>query len=375
MGTTLRVLQVTARFFPDMGGTETHVYETTQRLNRSTDITVEILTTDQSGKLPRKEVVAGTAVHRVAAWPRDRDYYLAPAVAAVIGRGGYDLIHCQGIHNLVPPLAMTAATLRGVPYLVSPHTGGHSSQVRNTVRRTQWRLLGPLMRRARRVICVAEFESQMFMQQAGVAADRISVVPNGVSIAPLGDEAGLGPVEPLVVCVGRLEKYKGQRHLVRALPHLIELVPDVRLMLVGKGPDEEELRLLAHRLGVADRVQLTSIPPADRQAMSDCLARAGVVALLSDYEAHPVAVMEAIALGRPVVVAPTAGLGELASAGLAQSVADPTDPAIVAKALSAHLSRGSGDLPSSLMPTPDLSALPTWDGCAQALARIYRESV
>ncbi|EIV95671.1 glycosyltransferase family 4 protein [Frankia sp. QA3] len=375
MGTTLRVLQVTARFFPEMGGTETHVYETTQRINRDSDITVEVLTTDRTGKLPQREVVAGTVVHRVAAWPRERDYYLAPAVAAMIGRGGFDLVHCQGIHNLVPPLAMTAATLRRVPYLVSPHTGGHSSQLRNRARQAQWHLLGPLMRHARRVICVAEFESQMFMEQAGVPADRISVVPNGVAIGPVGDNAALVPTEPLVVCVGRLEKYKGQRHLVRALPHLIRLVPDARLMLVGRGPDEQELRVLARRLGVADRVSFTSIPPADRQAMSDCLARAGVVALLSDYEAHPVAVMEAVALGRPVVVAPAAGLGELASQGLAQKIADPTDAAAVAKALSTYLPGGTRDSGSFTAPTPDLSALPTWDGCAQALARIYRESV
>ncbi|ABD13198.1 glycosyltransferase [Frankia casuarinae] len=375
MGTALRVLQVAARFFPDMGGTETHVYETSRRLNATSDITVEILTTDRSGKLPSRENVAGTVVHRVAAWPQEKDYYLAPAVAKVVGFGSYDLVHCQGIHNLVPPVAMAAARLRGIPYIVSPHTGGHSSQVRNTARRVQWGLLGPLIRNARRVICVAEFESHIFMRQAGVAADRISVVPNGVSIVPPSGHVKPDTSEPLVVCVGRLEKYKGQRHLVRALPSLITLVPDVRLMLVGRGPDEPELRRLADRLGVVDRVSFTSIPPEDRQAMSDCIARAGVVALLSEYEAHPVAVMEAVALGRPVVVAPTAGLGELAAAGLAQSVADPADEQLVAKTLGIYLLASAGDSPSETRPTPEISTLPTWDGCAEALARIYRESV
>jgi hypothetical protein len=85
--------------------------------------------------------------------------------------------------------------------------------------------------------------------------------------------------------------------------------------------------------------------------------------------------MEAVALGRPVVVAPTAGLGELAAAGLAQSVADPADEQLVAKTLGIYLLASAGDSPSETRPTPEISTLPTWDGCAEALARIYRESV
>jgi alpha-1,3-mannosyltransferase len=367
---TIKVLQVSARYFPDVGGTETHVFETTQRLNKMAGLTVDVLTTDPTRSRARTEVVAGTTIMRVSAWPANKDYYLAPAVASVIRRGDYDLIHCQGIHNAVPVIAMTAARTVRTPYVVTPHTGGHSSRVRGPLRNAQWRALGPLVRRADRLICVAAFEADMFARTTGIARHQISVIPNGTDTAPPSSDLSPDPEKPTVVCVGRLERYKGQHHLIAALPDLLELEPRARLMLVGQGPNEQPLRQQAERLGVADRVVFTHLSPAERTAMSDLLAQAHVVSLLSDYEAHPVAVMEAVSLGRPVVVAPNAGLAELADRGLAESVSDPSDAALVAKTLARHL-HGDGasarlDAPAPLAPTT------TWDECAQAIAEIYR---
>ncbi|WP_250283480.1 MULTISPECIES: glycosyltransferase family 4 protein [unclassified Frankia] len=383
----LRVLQVTPRFFPDMGGIETHVYETARRLNTMPGLRVDILTTDRDGSRPPVEVVEGIRVRRVPAWPRERDYYVAPRIRAAVGGGYYDLVHCQGAHTAVPVIAMTAALAARTPYLVSPHTGGHSSAARHRLRGAQWRALGPLLRRARQVVCVAEFEKEMFARLARVATDRLRVIPNGVEPA---STTGIRPAAgtPTVVSVGRFEKYKGQHHLIAALPALLEQEPRAQLVLVGRGPYEDELRAQAARLGVADRVGFTFVPPAERQSMTDLLAGAHVVALLSEYEAHPVAVMEAIALGRPVVVAPGTGLGELADRGLAERVDDPADPHTVAAALLRHLSAqtaagtrtatgggtgGTGDAPvgEGGHGTPS-TRLPTWDDCANALADSYR---
>ncbi|AEH08331.1 MULTISPECIES: glycosyltransferase family 4 protein [Protofrankia] len=381
----LRVLQVTPRFFPDMGGIETHVYETARRLNAMPGLRVDVLTTDRDGSRPPVEVVEGIRVRRVPAWPRERDYYVAPRIRAAVGGGYYDLVHCQGAHTAVPVIAMTAALAAGTPYLVSPHTGGHSSAIRHRLRGAQWRALGPLLRRARQVVCVAEFEKEMFARLARVAVDRLRVVPNGVEPASTTTDIRPDADAPTVVSVGRFEKYKGQHHLIAALPTLLEREPRARLVLVGRGPYEDELRTQAARLGVADQVSFTFVPPAERQAMTDLLAGAHVVALLSEYEAHPVAVMEAVALGRPVVVAPSTGLGELADRGLAERVDDPADPRTVAATLLRHLTArttagaevtaegNTGNTPAGASGhgTPS-THLPTWDDCAGALADAYR---
>jgi len=354
-----RVLVVTPRFFPDIGGIETHVYETARRINRDGDVRVDVLTTDQHQAYPRVETVEGIQVTRVPAYPKQRDYLFAPRLAGMLSAGAYDLVHCQGIHTAVPIVAMAAAWRKKIPYVLTPHTGGHSSELRHGLRSTQWRALTPLVRHAERLICVATFESEMFTRLCRPAADRVRVIQNGVDITA---EPSPLPDNRVVLSVGRFERYKGHHRLIAAMPHLLQAEPSARLLLVGRGGYEAELRRQVDDLGLGDRIGFRFIPPADRDGMVDVLRDARVVALLSDYEAHPVAVMEAVATGRPVLVSPSSGLAELAERGLARTVARPDEPRAVAAALARQFAEPS--LPRSL-------DLPSWDDCAAALREVY----
>jgi glycosyltransferase involved in cell wall biosynthesis len=95
-----RILFVTARYFPLIGGTETHTFEIARRMKMlGHDGTV--LTTNPGRRLPAEEVVGGVPVIRVPAWPIDRDYYFAPSLVRVIKDGQWDIVHCQGYHTLV----------------------------------------------------------------------------------------------------------------------------------------------------------------------------------------------------------------------------------------------------------------------------------
>src|SRR5689334_12261639 len=82
----LRLLMVTPRYFPLMGGVENHVYEVARRLAQA-DVDITVLTTDTTGALPLHEELEGVKVQRVPAWPAQRDYYLAPDIYRVITRG------------------------------------------------------------------------------------------------------------------------------------------------------------------------------------------------------------------------------------------------------------------------------------------------
>jgi len=111
----LRVLVTVHRYFPEQGGIETHIAEVLKRLSKDSAFSFTLLTTDLTGKLPAEEVVDGVTVLRVPAWPRNRDYYLAPRIPGIIGQPDrWDLVHCQGIHNAVPVLSMRPAA-RGSP--------------------------------------------------------------------------------------------------------------------------------------------------------------------------------------------------------------------------------------------------------------------
>jgi glycosyltransferase involved in cell wall biosynthesis len=360
----LRVLMVCPRFLPETGGTETHVYEVSRRLAALGGFDITVLATDQSRRLPRQEVVEGIAVLRVPAWPRGRDYYLAPGIPAVIRERRWDLVHCQSIHTPVPLLAMISARRVGIPYLVTFHTGGHSSRLRNAMRTTQWRLAGPLLRHAAALIAVSRFEAVTLARHARLGDDRVVVIRNGGTLPP--PRTGTVAVPGRIVSVGRLEQYKGHHQVIKALPHVMSEISGAHLLILGSGPYEADLRELARRLGVSDRVSIGHIAPADRQGMATALAESSVVAALSDYEAHPVAVMEALCVGCPVVGYDTSGIGELVAAGWVHGVPRAAPAAAVAQKLVKAMSS-----PASVDP----AQLPSWDSCADQLAHVYLSSL
>ena len=361
-----RVTMVTARCQPEIGGIESHVAEVAARLARR-GWEVEVLTSDRSGALPRTERVGGHLVRRYRAFPAERDWYFAPGILWSLVRHRRDLVHVQGVHTLVPVLAMLACLLRRTPFVLTFHTGGSSSSFRHRARGLQFRLLSPLLRRARVLVGVSDHERLLFDEVLGDPG-RVLLVRNGgtlpvVAVPRSTDEDGDGT---LLVSIGRLERYKGHHRVVEALPHVLRQRPDARVEILGSGPYEAELLALAASLGVADRVSIHFVPPPDRAAMARRLSRAAVVTLLSDYEAHPVAVMEALSLGRPVVVARTSGLTELVERGWARGVEPDAAPEVIAEQVLAQLAEPVG---------PDPTELPTWETCVDALEDVYAQAL
>jgi glycosyltransferase involved in cell wall biosynthesis len=361
---SIRVLVVAARFLPDLGGTETHIHEVTRRLARREDLDLTVLTTDRSGTRPIREELEGFTVLRCRAYPAHRDYYFAPSVYRHVLSGSYDLVHCQGIHTAVPIFAMAAARQRRIPYVVTLHTGGHSSKLRGRFRAAQWRAVGPLLRRAAVIVAVSRFEQRTFQKACSIEASRFRIIQNGGGLPITADPPEIVP--GCIVSSGRLEKYKGHQRVIEALPIVQRSVPSATLRILGSGPYEGQLRSLISTLGLETSVVIEYIAPEDRERMVRSLRTAAAVAALSEYEAHPVAVLEALTLGIPTVGLDTTGISDLVERGLVRGVPKDASPATIAKALVVALSGRR----ESVSPT-----LPTWDIAAADLARIYVDVV
>ena len=142
----LRVLEVTARYLPFMGGVELHVDEVARRLARR-GVDVTILTTDPTATLPVHEHVDGVAVRRVRAGRPRRTTTSRRTSTAEIRRGQWDVVHVHAYHTFVGPLAMSAAVRSGLPFVLTFHAGGHSSRLRNAIRPYQVAVLRPLLAR------------------------------------------------------------------------------------------------------------------------------------------------------------------------------------------------------------------------------------
>jgi glycosyltransferase involved in cell wall biosynthesis len=353
------------------GGSERHVMEVSRRL-AAAGVEVEVLCADSPGPGVVEERRNGVPIRSVRSWPANRDYHLAPRIWREMARERWDIVHVQSYHTLVPPLAMLRALTLELPYVVTFHSGGHSSKLRHRLRRAQRRLLRPLLARAARLIAVARFEIDLYGTELHLPAESFALIPNGIDIelgeAPgteaLRDSDDVDAKGPLLASIGRLERYKNHQRVIAALPHVLEQRPDARLMIVGTGPFETDLRRQAADLGLEDRVEFTSLPAEDREGMARLLRRTSIVVLLSDFETHPLVALEAAAAGRRLLVADRAGLGELARDGLARSVSPWDPPDAVGRAIVDELER----------PEPQRQALnlPTWDECAAELLALYR---
>jgi glycosyltransferase involved in cell wall biosynthesis len=357
----MHILMVSARYLPFIGGIETHIDEVaTRMIARGHRVT--ILTTDPTASLQNYEINRGLRIKRVKAWPKKRDYYFSPGIYREVLESECDIIHFQGWNNFVPPIGMLAAIRRDIPFVLTFHSGGHSSRLRNSIRGIQCKFLAPLVKHASHLIGVSTYEAEFFAKRMRIDSSRFSIVPNGASLPTPSNPQTIEP--HLVLSVGRLERYKGHQRVIEAFPVLLQRLPDARLTIVGSGPYEGELRNLVRDRGLGRVVGFVSIPSHERQPYTDLLCSAGLVVLLSDYEAHPIAVMEALSVHRPVLVSDTSGLRELAQKGLCHSVSMEATPTQVAEAIIKEF--------ETEYQSPEFS-LPDWDDCTRQLLTIYEK--
>ena len=149
------------------------------------------------------------------------------------------------------------------------------------------------------------------MVALGMPADRIAVHYTGIDKSAFAvrdrdaAKSALAIRGPLIVSVGALIPRKGQGFVIDALP----LLPDVTLVLIGKGEDEAVLKAKAADLGVADRVRFMGALP--QMVIADWLAAADAMVLPSASEGLANAWVEALACGTPVVSCAVGGAREL----------------------------------------------------------------
>jgi glycosyltransferase involved in cell wall biosynthesis len=264
----------------------------------------------------------------------------AVAVARHLRRSGADLVHAHDYKANV--VALLAAGWTGARAVATVHLHTRWSRRLRAYRALDRRLL----RRFPAVLAVSRAIRDDLVAH-GVPAARVAVAPGGVDPAALAAAAsgdapaaararlGLGPADPVVTVPARLAPQKGQRDMLDALRRLLPRFPRLRLVLAGEGPDRAALEALAGRHGLGDAVRFAGFveEPAGLLAASD------VVALPSLDEGLPVALLEALALARPVVAAAVGGVPDLLRDGVEGRLVPPGRPDRLAEAIAWTLER------------------------------------
>jgi glycosyltransferase involved in cell wall biosynthesis len=202
-----------------------------------------------------------------------------------------------------------------------------------------------LLRRRDRVFGVGACVARALIDKEGFQAARVGVIYNGIDLAALEgcqryrddvrNELGLGADDVLVIQVARLSQEKNHLAALRALERVIPERPDVRLVIVGDGPEAGAIREEVRRRGLEPYVRLTGM----RNDVPRLLGAADVGLLTSTTEGIPLTVAEAMAAGLPVVSTRVGGLPEMLENGSTGFLAPSRDDA----ALAAHLIRLAAD--------------------------------
>lgn len=258
-------------------------------------------------------VAAGHDVEVIGPGPAGRAGSMARLVRA-IRRHRPDIVH---VHLLAAQLwGIPAARLAGVPVVISSEHSLMDASIENRPLTPALRATYLALEKMTTHTVAVSDTTKARLVRWGVAADRISVVENGIDFERLRfsatdrdrvrEELGVAPTATLVGAVGRLEAVK------RPLELLVALAPTLRpgereLVLVGDGPQRNEIHRRAHLLGVLPAVHLTG-PRSDVPAL---LSAMDVLVSASRDETFGMAVIEGLASGLPVVHAQCPALDEL----------------------------------------------------------------
>lgn len=297
----VKIVQVCPRYYPDIGGVETHVREISERLVQM-GFEVEVVCTNPTGRLPKYETINGVGVTRFKSFAPDDAYYFAPQIYFYLKNRIYNLIHTHSYHALPAIFAALAKGDRKLVFTPHYHRGGHT-QVRDFLHKIYRPFGSKIFDRADKVICVSEYEQGLVMSDFGVPKWKIEKIPNGLNLTEF---VNLKPERNgrTLLYVGRLEEYKGVQHIISALPRL----EGFELEIVGKGPYGNDLRKLADKLGVSEHIRWQS--DVTREELLQHYASADVFLMLSTHEAYGITVAEALAAGTPCAVVKGGALAE-----------------------------------------------------------------
>ena len=241
-----------------------------------------------------------------------------------------DVVHAHQTHDHWLAALGRRGTAAGLVRTVHHRRAAHAGPA------ARW-----LIRRTDALIAVSEGIAAR-LRATGTPAGRVTVVPGAVDAQrftpavdgrPVRLELGLGDA-PTVGCVARMVPKRGHDVLLRAVARLRDRMPEVRLVLVGRGEGRLALEGLSRALGLEKTVVFAGYRGADLGevlAALDCFVLLGV-----GSEETCRAVLEAMAVARPVVAAPVGAIPEIVVDGETGWLVDPT-PEAVAAALDAAL--------------------------------------
>jgi glycosyltransferase involved in cell wall biosynthesis len=237
-------------------------------------------------------------------------------------------------------LGRLAARLAGVPVVVHTYHGhvlrGYFDPLRTRALRMMERWLGKM---SQRLVAVSEQVKRELVEYGVAPAEKITVIPLGFDLQPLRQackhrgefrrECGISAEARLVGIVGRIFPIKNHRLFLESAARVARTMPEARFVIVGDGALRSEMEQLAASLGIGER----TIFMGWRRDLPRIYADLDVLVVSSNNEGTPVAAIEAMAAGCPVVATRVGGLVDLIRDGETGWLVEPRNTEALSEAV------------------------------------------
>jgi glycosyltransferase involved in cell wall biosynthesis len=303
-----------------VGGAEMLLLNLCRHLDRSL-VQPRLICLREAGLLAAEFRAAGVPVEVLDRTGR-YDLRTLPRLVRLLRNDRTDVVLVTHHHRAALTLGRLAARLAGVPANV---VAAHDMDLTKVGLRCLPRHVVETLFLSQALVLLAPAQGRYLHAEEGVGrypwrrAPEV-VIPNGIVLpaAPTpADRArgrarlGLAGDHVVLGIVARLSPQKAHHVLLRALASLVPGRPRLRLVVIGGGEEESALRRLATELGIADRVLFTGT----RRDVPELLAAFDVACLSSVHEGVPLAVLESMAAGLPVVATDCGALRDLVADG------------------------------------------------------------
>ena len=333
----LKVAQLVPYYSPTIGGVEVVCQYISEELaKRGHEVHVFTANRNHKGsprlRAPCNEIINGVVVHRFRSYVNVGHYGLFPEFISPLWRGEFDIIHAHGYRQPQSEIASRIGARLNVPTILHVHGGFYT---RSRLKRFLYTLFDRLARKRKvnlfdHFIVLSEVDRKHLLE-LNVDNDSISIIRNAA------ENQAFEVIDPtqfrtkhdlngkkVILYLGILHQYKRPELLIRALPSLIDKVPEVFLLLVGPDAGElEKIRELGMRLGVS--MHYKWIGPLQGREKHEAFECSEFLALPSDEDPYPLVLLEAMAHNKPVLTSSVVGQASVISTNRSGIIITPGD--------------------------------------------------
>ena len=318
---TLKIVIVVFSFPPNwVGGTEIATYNIAKHLSENCHDVHVITSLDKGMQEVSSEF--GFKVHRLSYNKINRFLKVIQFWYKIffrIYRIKPDIVHIQAVGNGMP--AFFAKLVFKVPYVV----WGQGNDVY---------LSWPFKKAISKIVLsnadfVIALTDHMKEKMQEICMRPVKVISNGIDIKKFHSDKKRESISELTIMfVGRLDPIKGVKYLIQAMS-IVKNYQNIKLIVIGDGEEKKELKELVSMLNLSDCVYFTGL--IDNEKIPEYMSQADIFVLPSLSEGFPVASLEAMASGLPIVATNVGGLPDIIEDGVNGYLVEPRNPVQLAE--------------------------------------------